>query len=53
MTSKPLEPNEFVIMQDDKGRFVLAPHTLLVEMMEAAKRRGENRLYLVLKETGK
>lgn len=39
-----LKTNEFAIYRDDKGTFILAPHTKLLEYFEEALARGDNKL---------
>ena len=38
----------FTIVRDDKGKFVLAPHTRLVEVFTEATKRGEDSIRLAL-----
>ncbi len=46
MSERPLDDDEFIIVRDDKGKFVLAPHTRLVQSYEEAMKRGATRLRL-------
>lgn len=46
--ARQLGDDEFVIIRDDKGAFILAPHTRLVAVFDEAEKHGEDRVYLSL-----